>query len=94
MERLKSKFMTAYIVVNKLYDLKKSEVEEFCMDFINDDDFMYSYIVAAEMMWELCLEEEVQYFTSELHCNDVETLNRFHLWAYLEYHGEFDDLSD
>ena len=51
MERLKSKFMTAYIVVNKLYDLKKSEVEEFCMDFINDDDFMYSYIVAAEMMW-------------------------------------------
>lgn len=86
--------MVAYIIVNKLYDLKKSEVKEFCVDFFNDDDFMYSFIMAAEMMWELDLEEEVQYFTSELHCNDVEVLQNFHLWESLEYHGEFDDVLD
>lgn len=89
---LKNKFLTAYITVNKLYDLKKSEVEEFCLDFLNDNDFMFSYIMAAELMWDLGLEEEVQYFTSELHCNDVAVLQNFHLWENLKYNGEFDDL--
>lgn len=86
--------MVAYIVVYKLYDLKKSEVEEFCVGFFNDDDFMYSFIRATELMWELDLEEEVQYFTSVLCCNGVEVLQNFHLWENLEYHGEFDDVLD